>query len=123
MAALALYQADANLMAEQGYFPVSQEWRPSPRVFRCVMGVILIPVGIGIVILLTLLFTQNSKGCWTVQYAYREKAQSPVEAAGAPHKTCPRCAEEVRDAAAVCRFCNYQFADDDRAIALCECAK
>jgi hypothetical protein len=123
MAALSLYQADANLMAEQGYFPVSQEWKPSPRVFLCVIGIMLIPVGIGIVILLSLLFTQNSKGCWTVKYAYREKTQSPFGLSTAPHKTCPKCAEEVKDAAAICRFCNYEFAANRHAVDLCESAK
>ena len=116
MAALALYQADANLMAEQGYFPVSQEWRSSPRVVRCAIGIILIPAGIGIVILLTLLFTKNPKGCWIVKYAYREKTQSPAEVATAPHKTCPKCAEEVKDAAAICRFCKYDFAANSNAV-------
>lgn len=122
MAALALYQADANLMAEQGYFPVSQEWRPSPRVFRCVIGIILIPVGIGIVMLLTLLFTKNPRGSWIVKYAYREKTQ-PVEVATAGRKTCPRCAEEVKDAASICRFCKYEFGANRKSVDLCESAK
>jgi hypothetical protein len=123
MAALALYQADANLMAEQGYFPVSQEWRPGSRVFRWVIGIVLIPAGIGIVILLTLLFTKNPKGCWIVKYAYREKTQFSAEVATAPHKTCPKCAEEVKDAAAICRFCKYEFAANASAVDLCESAK
>jgi hypothetical protein len=123
MAALSLYQADADLMAAQGYFPVSQEWKPGSRVILGVIGVILIPLGIGVFILLGLLFTKNPKGCWTVKYAYREKTQSPTEVATTPHKTCPRCAEEVRDAAAICRFCNHEFAADHHAVDLCESAK
>ncbi len=123
MAALSLYQADANLMAERGYFPVSQEWKPGSRTFLCVIGIILIPAGIGIVLLLSLLFTKNSKGCWTVTYAYREKTQSPLEVATAPRKTCPKCAEEVKDAAAICRFCKHEFAANHHAVDLCESAK
>jgi Uncharacterised protein family UPF0547 len=31
------------------------------------------------------------------------------EGAGADHKTCPQCAEEVKAAAQVCRFCQFSF--------------
>ena len=107
--ALAQYQADTNLMTAQGYFPVSQNWVPSKRVFLCVIGIILIPLGVGVLILLLLLFTQP-KGYLNVTYAYREKKQSPADTVPSPNKTCPKCAEAVKDAATVCRFCNHEFA-------------
>ncbi len=30
------------------------------------------------------------------------------------HKTCPRCAEEVKYAAVVCRFCGHEFGEPQR---------
>ena len=120
--ALAQYQADTNLMAERDYFPVSQTWVPSKRVFLCVVGIILIPFGVGILILLLLLFTQP-KGYLNVTYKYREKTQSPIEVATAPLKTCPKCAEAVKAAATICRFCKYEFAANHHAVDLCESAQ
>lgn len=107
--ALAQYQADTYLMDAQGYSPVSQNWVPSKRVLICVIGIILIPFGVGILILLLLLFTQP-KGYLNVTYAYREKKQSPADTVPSPEKICPKCAEAVKDAATVCRFCNHEFA-------------
>jgi hypothetical protein len=108
--ALAQYLADKELMAAQGYFPVSQNWVPRRRVFLCVVGIILCPIFLtGVLILLFLLFTQPN-GCMNVTYAQREKAQSPAYSMPTLDKTCPKCAELVKDAAAVCRFCNYEFA-------------
>ncbi len=41
-------------------------------------------------------------------------AFTPVDKAPIPQafKTCPRCAEEVRAAAMICRFCDYSFEDE-----------
>jgi len=47
---------DDVLAARPGYFPVSQNWEPRTRVFLCVIGVIPLPLGVGILILLHLLF-------------------------------------------------------------------
>jgi len=106
--ALAQYQADKDLMATQGYSPASQTWVPRKRVFLCVIGIILLPFG-GFLILLLLLFTQP-KGYLNVTYVYRENTESPAYTVPALDKTCPKCAERVKDAATVCRFCNYEFA-------------
>lgn len=52
-------------------------------------------------------------GLFYVAFA-RPEGQADGVASAPPagtYKTCPRCAEEVREAAKVCRFCGYEFAE------------
>jgi uncharacterized membrane protein YdbT with pleckstrin-like domain len=44
------------------------------------------------------------------QSTMTEPALAPVQAAPGSEKICPRCAESVKAAAKMCRFCNYEFA-------------
>ena len=41
-----------------------------------------------------------------------KSAGSPATTQSGAYKTCPRCAEDVRAAAKVCRFCNYEFDEE-----------
>ena len=47
------------------------------------------------------------KGTLTVQYVYHP----PATVEPAPMKSCPKCAEHVKEEAVVCRFCNHDFSD------------
>jgi hypothetical protein len=37
-----------------------------------------------------------------------------VEGSSEPTKVCPQCAETVKAAAKICRFCRYEFPPEDR---------
>lgn len=58
--------------------------------------VIVSPIAIGIITILV--FMKKPAGKLTVSYKQTDKL-----------KTCPKCAEEVKEAATVCRYCDYNF--------------
>jgi ribosomal protein L40E len=71
---------------------------------------------------LLLLFTQPN-GYLKVEYVYRENTRPAAEMAAAQHKICPKCAEAVKEAATICRFCNYEFMTNCNPVELSESAK
>ena len=98
-AATALFQADAVKMAARGYFPTGQSWGAGQWGGGAfVVAILLIFLfGLGILILAYLLIVRPP-GTLTITYEYR-----------VPEKICPACAEPVKAAAIVCRFCGYRF--------------
>jgi hypothetical protein len=105
------FQADATILGTQGYIPTSQTWAPGS--YGCgsfLFALLLCLVIIGVIIFVYMLLVKPP-GTLTVTYELRES--SPVANAGsgpnAGEKTCPRCAEHVKAAAKVCRFCSYSF--------------
>jgi hypothetical protein len=93
-----LFHADSNKMRARGYFPTSQTWAAgqwgcAAFLFALVLCVILI----GIIVFIYMIIVKPD-GTLTVTYELR-----------AQEKTCPQCAEEVKAAALICRFCGFQF--------------
>ena len=117
--ALAKFDADAQQLAAAGYEPVSQSWAQGE--WGCgafLVALVLFVFVLGILIFIYMLLVKP-EGTLTVTYRLTSVTAEPArEVAGPPAeemKTCPRCAEDVRAAALVCRFCGYEFPPLDRA--------
>jgi hypothetical protein len=88
----AVFDQRARFMASRGYYPISQSWAEGrPGVARVIaIGVFSTAI--------------RPAGFLTVTYR-REEAVPP----SAEEKVCPMCAESVKAAARICRFCGHEF--------------
>ena len=106
---MAHYQADSASMAAAGYFPTSQTWAPGE--YGCgafLLALLLCLILVGILVFIYMLIVKPD-GTLTVTYEYRALAVSRAYSMSAQEKTCPKCAEQVKAAALVCRFCGHEF--------------
>jgi len=110
--AMRAYQRDSANMAAQGYFPTSQTWAAGS--YGCgafLVALILCFVLIGVLVFIYMIIVKPD-GILSVTYELRATSAFPAiqaTAAVAQEKTCPKCAEQVKAAATVCRFCGHQF--------------
>lgn len=103
-----LFQEDATKMASQGYVPTSQSW--APGAYGCgsfVFALLLCFVFIGFLIFIYMLLVKPD-GTLSVTYELRAEARDS-KASVSSEKVCPKCAESVKAAAVVCRFCGHNF--------------
>ena len=99
--AMETYQADAAKMARQGYAPTSQVWAPGS--YGCgsfIFAALLYFIVIGFIVFIYMLIVKPA-GTLTVTYTLAPKID--------PEKVCPKCAENVKASATVCRFCGHIF--------------
>lgn len=100
-----LFREDAEEMAEKGYFPTSQTYAPgSYSTGAFLFALLLCFIVIGVLILVYMMIVKPA-GVLSVTYEFRGTAASRAQ----DEKTCPKCAERIKAAAQVCRFCGYQF--------------
>lgn len=102
-----LFQEDALEMAEKGYFPTSQSYTPGS--YGCgafLLALLLCVLIIGIIAFIYMLIVKPD-GVLSVTYEYRIPTAQKIFSN--EEKTCPQCAEQVKAAAKLCRFCGYEF--------------
>ena len=98
------FERDAADLATLGYFPTNQSWAPGQwGVGQFILALILCFVLIGIIVFIFMLVV---KPAGTLRVTY-ERRNVPVQEA---EMTCPQCAERVKAAALICRFCGHKFA-------------
>lgn len=95
-----LFQADSVKMAENNYYPKTQNW--SQGQYGCgafLIALALCFVLIGILIFIYMIIVKPD-GTLSVTYELKETSDT---------KTCIKCAETIKAAAVVCRFCNFEY--------------
>lgn len=100
------FGADSSSMAARGYSPTSQTWAEgSWGIGSFIVALLLCFILIGFLVLVYLLIVKPD-GTLSVTYELRSIPPSPRVG---EEKMCPKCAERVKTAAVVCRFCGHEF--------------
>ena len=107
--AMEAFQTDASKMAVQGYFPVSQTWVPGS--YGCgafLIALLLCFIIIGVLVFIYMLIVKPA-GTLSVTYELNTSTRKAMLMGVSEEKTCPRCAEQVKYAAKICKHCGYEF--------------
>jgi len=95
---------DAQKKSQDGYYPVSENYTQGQYSGWDFFGAFLLCfILIGIIVFIYMLIVKP-KGRLTVTYEYRE-AENEI--------ACPMCAEKIKAAARVCRFCNHPLIESE----------
>lgn len=108
------YKQDVMKLEELGYYPISQNWTPGS--YGCgafLIALLLCFLLIGILIFIYMLIVPPA-GTLTVTYELKTENIVVREVTIIEEKVCPMCAENVKKAAKICRFCGYKFAETSK---------
>ena len=102
------FNREAPLLAQAGYEPTSQSWAPGQwGAGAFIVALLLCFLLVGIFIFLYLLIVRPEG---TQSVTFGRHASGPPTAVDET-KVCPRCAETVKAAALVCRYCGHDFSE------------
>lgn len=108
--AMAWFKRDAENMAKKGYHPASQVWTPGAYgAGSFILAVLLCVVLIGVLVFVYMLLVKPN-GTLAVTYLLQAPQAKEIAVPLADEKTCPQCAEQVKRAAKICRYCGHAFA-------------
>lgn len=109
--ATAAFQADSVKMAAHGYYPTSQSWAPGEYgrgAFLLALLLCFVIIGFFVFIYMVIV---KPEGTLSVIYELQSSSVNSADTKVTAEKKCPQCAEQVKAAAFVCRFCGYKFAE------------
>ena len=91
-------------LAAHGYRPTSQSYAPGNWGCGCFLIALLCAFAlVGILIFIFMLIVKP-EGCLCVTFEKSEQQNQNND-----EKTCPMCAEQIKKAARICRYCSYDF--------------
>lgn len=111
----AAFARDAQQLAGNGYYPTTQSWAQGQ--WGCgawLVALALCLLLVGLLVFVYMLIVKPT-GTLTVTYEYRPPVQQPIpvavvrEGTEGPSLPCPRCAETIKVAARICRFCGLDL--------------
>jgi hypothetical protein len=109
------FESDSRELGRYNWAVVSQNYVPGTwSLWAWVLAFFALVVLVGILIL-AYMIAARPPGELVVVYEYRPPAAAPVpvlSASAEATKVCPRCAETVKEAALVCRYCGHEFAPE-----------
>lgn len=99
----------AKRLSREGWTPVSERYEHgSWGIFAFLIALLLCLILIGILVFIYMIIVKPT-GKGTLYVTYERTVEIDEDEDEDELKTCPECAESVKEAARICRYCRYEF--------------